>query len=226
MPENAITTISEDLKIGSNQAVVKAKSMVITDNQTNQEATDFLKTLKKFQTEIRSELRPGIEKAHETHKHLVDQEKRLLAPLQEAERVLKRSISDFLVRMERERQEQQRKEREKAEAAERKRKEELEMQAQAHEAKGNTEKAEERRQQAEEVFVPAPIVDSKIEKQEGVSIKVNWKFEVLDMSKLPLKYLKPDEVAIGQVVRALKDKSDIPGVRIWSESGISVKSKR
>ncbi len=245
-------SINENLKSGANQAIVKANNMTVTDNVTNQAATDYLRTLKKFQSEIKAELRPHIEQAHTLHKSLVSQEKRLLAPLQEAERAIKSKVSTFLVKMEEIRKEEQRKAREKAEAEERRIREAKEKQKREWEAKEKArleeaerleaegkaeeaqkareaaekaaEKAEEREQQAAEAFVPAPVVDSKVEVQKGVSTKVNWKFEVVDEMKVPREYLCVDEKAIGQVVRALKDKANIPGVRIYPESGISVRA--
>jgi len=215
--------IKEELSKNANNAVATANSMVVTDNPSNEKATNFLKNLKILQKEISAELRPGIEKAHETHRHLVSQEKRLLSPLQEAEKSIKRKVSEFLVKMENDRLEAQRKAQAKADKEERDRKEELERQAKAHEAKGNTEKAEERREQAEETFIPAPIVENKVEKQEGVSTTFNWKFEIMDVSKVPFKYLIPNEKMIGQVVRAEKDKALIPGVRIYKEAGVNVR---
>lgn len=44
-----------------------------------------------------------------------------------------------------------------------------------------------------------------------------WSFKIVDATKIPRQYLIPDEKAIGQVVRALKDKINIPGVKAYSE---------
>jgi len=205
-------TIKKELQKDANGAVEKAKSMVVSDNQGNKKASDFLKILKNFQKEIKAELRPAIDKANELHKHLTGQEKRLLAPLQEAEKAIKGKISTFLDEQERIRMEEQRKAREKAEAEERKIREEKERQQREWEAKEKAkreeadrlekegkeeearkareaaekaaEKAEERKQQAEEAFVPAPIVESNVEKQSGISQRDNWQAEVLNEEKV------------------------------------------
>ena len=49
-----------------------------------------------------------------------------------------------------------------------------------------------------------------------------WKFEVEDLTKIPLEYLIPDMVKIGKVVRA---GVKIPGVKSWQESSLRVNSK-
>ena len=49
-----------------------------------------------------------------------------------------------------------------------------------------------------------------------------WKFEVEDLTKIPLEYLIPDMVKIGKVVRA---GVKIPGVKSWQENSLRVNSK-
>ena len=244
--------IREDLKKDANNAIANANAMEIKDNKSNEAATVYLKGIKTLQKEIEEELKPAIDKAYELHRTLTTQKKKFLDPLQVAEKTIKQKISKFLQDCERIRLELQRITREKAEAEERKAREAKEKQqreweakekakreeAEKLEAEGKVEearkarevadkaaaKAEEREQQAEQTFVPTPIVDSKVEKQEGVATKVNWKFEIINKSLIPRSYLKVDEVAIGQVVRALKRNTNIPGIRPYPESGISVRA--
>jgi hypothetical protein len=47
------------------------------------------------------------------------------------------------------------------------------------------------------------------------------KFEVEDITKVPIEYLKVDEVAIGKLVRA--GIKGISGIRIWEEDTLKVK---
>lgn len=64
-------------------------------------------------------------------------------------------------------------------------------------------------------------VAPSVPKVAGIRARVNWKFRIVDASKLPRKYLMPDEVAIGQFVRETKQKGEvIPGVEAYSEDGI------
>jgi ATPase subunit of ABC transporter with duplicated ATPase domains len=224
---NKEIALKEETKTAVNNAVQQANALVVTNNEENTLATTFIKNVKSLIKEIGVELDPGIKKANELHKHLTQQKKRILEPLQAAEQTAKLIVSRFLTEQEKIRKEEERKEREKAEAAEKKRKEELLKQAENHEAKGNTEKAEERRQQAEETYIPAPVIESKVAKQEGVSTIQKWTFEIVNKSLIPIGFMKPDEVAIGGVVRALKNKEKaeqtIPGIRVRCESSVSVK---
>ena len=224
---NQDIVIKEEIRTGADNAVATANAMVVKTNEDNTKATSFLKTLKEFQKAISLELRPAIEKAYELHRHLTSQEKRLLAPLEAAEKAIKTKVGSFLAAEEAKRQEEQRKATAIAEAAERKRKEALEAQAKAHEAAGRTEKAEERRQLAAETFVPAPIVESKVQRQEGVAAVQSWKFEVVDEGLIPREFLCVDEAGIGKIVRSFKNKEKvermIPGIRVWSETDVRVR---
>jgi hypothetical protein len=46
-----------------------------------------------------------------------------------------------------------------------------------------------------------------------------WKFEIEDLSKIPLDYLEPDMVKIGKVIRA---GVKIPGVKSWQEDSLRI----
>lgn len=47
-----------------------------------------------------------------------------------------------------------------------------------------------------------------------------WKFAISDASLIPREYLIPDEVAIGKIVRAMKERTNIPGIKAYAEKGI------
>ena len=63
-----------------------------------------------------------------------------------------------------------------------------------------------------------------VPKVAGIKGRVNWKFEIVTPALIPVTFRVPDEVAIGQMVRATKDKASAekqcPGIRVWSEDGI------
>lgn len=62
-----------------------------------------------------------------------------------------------------------------------------------------------------------PVVMPQQPKIEGISTRSLWKFRIDDEAKIPREYLVPDEKKIGQIARALKDKTSIPGVIVWEE---------
>lgn len=51
----------------------------------------------------------------------------------------------------------------------------------------------------------------------GTSVRRNWKYEITDESALPRTYLVPNEQLIGAAVRSLKDKTNIPGIRVYED---------
>jgi uncharacterized protein YhaN len=69
--------------------------------------------------------------------------------------------------------------------------------------------------------VPEVHVAPAVPKVAGIKARVNWKFRIVDASKLPRTYLMADEVRIGQFVRETKKAGEvIPGVEAYSEDGI------
>ena len=53
-----------------------------------------------------------------------------------------------------------------------------------------------------------------------LTVRKKWTFEIVDPKKVPRKYLKVDEVAIGKVVRGKEKVREIKGVRIFQEESI------
>ena len=59
--------------------------------------------------------------------------------------------------------------------------------------------------------------EKKVEKPKGVSYRDNWKFRIADEQALPRPYLMPDERKIANVVKAMRDKTEIPGIEVYNE---------
>jgi hypothetical protein len=57
------------------------------------------------------------------------------------------------------------------------------------------------------------------------SIRIDWTFEITDEALVPREYLVIDTVTIARVVRATKDKTAIPGVRIIRRETIVGRSR-
>lgn len=82
-------------------------------------------------------------------------------------------------------------------------------------------KAEELRFQAA-TTVPAVAVQESA-KVTGISSRQNWKYEITDVALIPREYLMVNESAIGQVVKAMKENTSIPGIRAYNEGSIAVR---
>lgn len=53
---------------------------------------------------------------------------------------------------------------------------------------------------------------------EGASFRTRWDFEVVNEAQVPRMYLAVDSMAIRKVVNALKDKTNIPGIKVFPET--------
>jgi len=194
----------------------KARNVKIMDDKTYEAAGEILLQIKDLRKQIDAAFDPIIKKAHEAHKEAVSQKKRADAPLVEAENILKPQIGAYLAEKERQRREEEERLREEA----RKQEEEERLRAAiAAEQAGQKEVAEEI---METPFVVAPVVVPKTTpKVAGISTRQNWKFRIVSEKLIPREYLAPDMVKIGGVVRALKDKANIPGVEVFPEDTIA-----
>lgn len=57
----------------------------------------------------------------------------------------------------------------------------------------------------------------------GQSVRQNWKFEIVDPAALPREYLMPDEKTIGIMVRSMKARTNIPGVRVYAIESVTTR---
>jgi len=194
----------------------KAKALIIQSNDDFIKAGEILTVIKSLRKEIDATFDPIITKAHEAHKEAIAQKKKVDAPLVEAEGIVKPRMAAWNAEQERLRREEEERLREIA----RKEEEERRLkEAIAAEQAGNKEEAQ--------AIIEAPIevapiiVEKTTPKPAGVSFTKQWKFRITDPNKIPRQYLKVDEVAIGGVVRSLKDKTNIPGVEVYAVDGVS-----
>lgn len=123
-----------------------------------------------------------------------------------AEQRLKAAITAYSDRKDAERIEAQRK---LNEAAEREREKLLKR---ADKIK-NPERATQLREQAEATV--APVIDDAAPKVDGLHFTDKWDFEITNPAIVPIEYRSIDEAKIRKVVSALKDSTNIAGVRVF-----------
>lgn len=170
--------------------------------------------------------RPMKQAAAKAHKEICNKENSILQPLENAKQYLSRQIGAFDARVEQERrvEEARRQEeaRKQAEAdADRLSQEQAIADAVELEAAGDTAGAEAvlNHPAPVAVFVPAVIVRREVPKTEGVSVSQNWKFRITNEALIPREYMMPNEKLLGQLARATKDKTNIPGIEVYPEGG-------
>jgi hypothetical protein len=93
----------------------------------------------------------------------------------------------------------------------------LAAKADKQEAKGNTEKADDLRQQAQVTQAIIPEVQANIPKVAGFVVRKTWKFKVVNEALVPREYLCVDMDKIGKVVRATSGSIQIAGIQPYAE---------
>ena len=69
-------------------------------------------------------------------------------------------------------------------------------------------------QMAETGLVVMPTVKLEKPKLKGTCVRKRYDFDIVDVNLIPRKYLSVDTAAIGKEVRALKEKTNIPGIKV------------
>jgi len=189
-----------------------ATTLTVTDEASFTTAAELGKQLaakRKYITELMKPTKQAIDSVKAV---VLDKEKELLVSARAGEDRLSRICTEY-------RTAEQRRAREAQEAERRRLLKEAEdkriREAEQAEAAGKTRLAD--------ALLSTPVTAPKVEvkadvpKIAGVTARKNWKWRVTDLSKVPDEFWTLDEVAIGQRVRADKDKTSIPGIEAYPE---------
>lgn len=223
----------------------KAQKLVIKNQAQYEDAATLLKTVKGFADNLDAARKKITKPLDDAKKAVMDLFRSPSEALIKAEGQIKSTMIAYSNEQERIRAEQERILREKAaaeesrqrkikedqerqwrekEEAKRREAEELAKAGRAEEARKAQEAAdkaakiaEERRQQASEVYVPAPTVAPTIQKPSGVSMKQNWKARVINEALVPREYLIVDVQKLDKIAKAVKGSLSIPGVEMYAE---------
>lgn len=212
--------INEDAKT----AVKKVKSFLtkyetyeIATQEQYESAAEDLKHVKSKYNELDKLRKTMTKPLDESKRAIMAFFKEPLDKLKGAETIIKRGVINYDEEMERQRQ----KEEEKA-------KRKLERQAEKAEKKGDVERADELREDAENL----PIEQS-YEKAQGISIKDNWVAEVVDFKllvqavaqgKAPIVFLMENQVMLNKQAKATKDSITYPGVKFVNKKITAVRT--
>jgi hypothetical protein len=207
------------------QALLEAARLrtITTSEQYEAAAAELIVIKKKF-TEIETE-RMSLRKPLA---FVMDRLQAIYKPpltfLEEAERIVKRKMSDWQVEQDRLRRIEQA----KADEAARKEQEKIRAQAAKAEAAGKVEKAEALQQRAQAVV--APVIQYSVPQVAGIGTRENWYAECTDLmvlvkaiaeGKAPLSLVMANDKVLGQQARSLKKDFVAPGVRVWSDKNIA-----
>lgn len=199
-----------------------AGKLRIVNQQHYEQAAEELQTIKSKYRELEAKRKELTQPLDQVKKRIMDLFRKPLDMLAEAEGIYKKTMIAYSDEQERKRKEQEEKLRKEAEEKERREKEKLENKAKKAEEKGKPEKAEELRQQKDDVIIQAPIL-SEPEKPKGISYRDNWYAEVTDKSKLPIHYLEPNMQMLNRFAQATKGQVPVAGVVFKSEKILASK---
>lgn len=246
-----LTPAARDAAVQASRLLADAQSLSITTTAEYNAAAALLPAVKGLASKLEAERFSQTRPLDQQKARVIELYRPLTDTLTKAEGIVKRGLAAFQAEQRRLQQEQQRiadeaarREREAAEKRATEAREKAEEQARllreaalAEEdelvaaklelqAARFEERAEMRAEKWEDraAAVVAPVVPVDIPKAAGISSREVWKFAITDHASIPREYLIPDEKAIGGVVRALKGKTNIPGVRVFSEDTIASRS--
>lgn len=227
----ATAIVPEPLEKQSTDLVYQANQVQsITTAEHYESAVNIGKALRSMKKGVEEFFSPLKSKAYASWKEICGTENRLLNPLKIAQDALDRKIGSYLQVQE---QERLRKEQEAREAALKAEQDRLLAEASHLSETGQQEEAEQVLEQAVKVEAPPVVMPSSVPKIVGASSRQNWKHEVTDLKalaqavvdgKVPIGAIKADDVFLGQMARAMKANMKWPGVKVWAETGVSMRS--
>jgi hypothetical protein len=223
MGEAAIQLVeTSEVETKSLTIIDQAKAVIVRDHETYTAAGTLWKSIGDMIKEVKDTFDPICDAAFAAHRAATSKRAKYLDPLTKAYKDVKKLMSDYDLEQERIRQAEQR----RLEEISRKEEEERRLMEaiaaeEALKAAGMTkqEAAQEATAIMEEPVSVAPVVVQKStpKLQGGPVYRTVWKFRIKDVSKIPREYMVPDEVKIGQIVRALKKQTNIPGIEPYEE---------
>ena len=207
--------------------LARARGLVITNQDELSVADEFRQDIKALLRSIDDAFDPQIEQAFALHRSLLAKKKEFAGPPLRALEIVNPRIAEYMKERDRARlqteRERQIKEQEAKRLAEIAVDKASELVDEGRAAEANVV-LKEAALKAGEIEASAPEVPEK--PLADVSLRTTWDFEVVEAEKIPRKYMVPDLVTIGKVVRAIKDQTDIPGIRVFAKTSVADRGRK
>jgi hypothetical protein len=202
-------TDTQELTKTVNGLISEMEVLKIENDAAAEQAGNFLRKNKETQKFVKEYFEDARKTTYDAYKAVTYQISFFIEKLTQAEKTVKRKVADYRMEQERIRREEERR---LAEEARKKEEERLLQQAE---------------ESGDDSILDTPIEAPAIhieepKKMDGVSFVEKWTYEIQDANKIPREYLIPDEKKIRGVVSSLKDKANIPGVRIYADKTVRV----
>ena len=232
VPEPERQALASDI-----QAQLGSLPTVIGDDETYRKAKESLPLLKRAEDRVVGFFRDIKDAANKAHKAITTKEAEQLKPIKDA----RQRISSLIYGYEQEQTRVRRAAELEAARIEQERQQAAALEEAAAISDLSPEMAEQIVEQA--IAAPAPVIvlPSQAVDVAGVSITANWQFKYEGcaagvefdklpdedrqrvMRLLPREYLRPDEKALGKVVKALKGGTRIPGIQAYDAGTVRVR---
>ena len=219
MNEVTVATIAPpDEQVLSRQVTeleARAAALVVTSDEEYGLAAEFGKAIKNQAATVTEFFKPMKESAHQAHKAICDREKTMLAPLKNAENIIKKTMGGYVEEKERQKRAQEEALRLAAERERERLLKEADERSKAGDETG-----------AEEVLNEAILMDQASNftapalakpKVAGVSTRRDWEITNIDDAAVPVTLagmmLRPvDTAAVMSMIRGSKGTIQIPGI--------------
>lgn len=213
MTEIALTKEVLELKNQAPVLMEATRQVAISDSHSYAIAGELWLRLKIFREKWLEKMAPIKKSADQTHKMIVALEKEIDRPAEERQTRIKGLMEEY----DRDQQEKARKQEVELARIARESQEARILEA-AVEAEKSGDKALALTIIETPVQTPAVVIPKDVPKLEGGPVfREVWQFEIERADLIPRAYLIPDEKKIGQVVRAMKDQTNIPGIKVFSK---------
>ena len=220
-------SIEEILSNDINIITTKMELAEIESDEDFTGAAEWLKENKRLQKKVKDHFEEDRKTTHEAYKAITTKIADMTNLLKKGESIVKSKLSDYQRELDRKRrieEEKIRKEQEKT-RLENEKKQRIEREKREAEAIEKNipiseipEPEDENQIDLFETSVPVPII--KAPETKGVTFAKVWKWELEDISKVPMQFLILDEKKINGLVRAMKADVNITGIRVYEDNQV------
>lgn len=223
MDQNLMITL-EPMQIESYKIEERAKAIVVNDAVSYDNTVLFLKEIAQKKKDFKAQRDKYVKPMKDSIKAIDEKLQEPIKTLEKMEAIVRETLNNYLAEVNRREQEHLALEKKKAEEEALRKMEELEQaKLQSGEYDEVTQKAIARTVDHEQnKIVEATTKQEKINlSTSGASVSMVWDFEIIDKAQIPLEFLKVDETAIRNAIRA--GEREISGVKIFQKPQLSLR---
>jgi hypothetical protein len=223
MDQNLMITL-EPMQIESYKIEERAKAIVVNDAVSYDNTVLFLKEIAQKKKDFKAQRDKYVKPMKDSIKAIDEKLQEPIKTLEKMEAIVRETLNNYLAEVNRREQERLALEKKKAEEEALRKMEELEhAKLQSGEYDEVTQKAIARTVDHEQnKIVEATTKQEKINlSTSGASVSMVWDFEIIDKAQIPVEFLKVDETAIRNAIRA--GEREISGVKIFQKPQLSLR---